>query len=214
MSAIKNILDKVMPRQKQFDEQLALEKTMQLFWRQGYAGTSMKDIEKCLGLTPPSIYNAFGNKQRLFERSLHFYIERVVRQRVRTFLKVDDDPIAGIYHFFSSVIVSESEGCSRLGCLLTNSSAESNKISELIDQNIRQALEYIRTAFKMQLLLLQKRGALSLQLDLEATADSLLLNYQGLLIAVRNGYPEVTLKRYATSALACVYPFLIKHSLN
>lgn len=67
-------------RKRGFDDQLALQTAMELFWRQGYEGTSVADLTKALGINPPSLYAAFGSKRDLFEKTLDRYMcERTVQ---------------------------------------------------------------------------------------------------------------------------------------
>lgn len=67
-------------RKRGFDDQVALQTAMELFWRQGYEGTSVADLTKALGINPPSLYAAFGSKRDLFERTLDRYMcERTVQ---------------------------------------------------------------------------------------------------------------------------------------
>jgi AcrR family transcriptional regulator len=49
---------------------------MELFWRQGYEGTSVADLTKVMGINPPSLYAAFGNKEGLFREAVDRYVER------------------------------------------------------------------------------------------------------------------------------------------
>jgi len=46
---------------------------MQLFWRQGYEATSISDLTEALGIRPPSLYAAFGDKERLFLEAVERY---------------------------------------------------------------------------------------------------------------------------------------------
>ena len=67
-------------RKREFDDQVALQTAMELFWRQGYEGTSVADLTKALGINPPSLYAAFGSKRDLFEKTLDRYMcERSVQ---------------------------------------------------------------------------------------------------------------------------------------
>ncbi|MGK8509668.1 TetR/AcrR family transcriptional regulator [Nocardia asiatica] len=61
-------------RKRTFDEDTALQTAMELFWRQGYEGTSIADITQALGIQPPSLYAAFGSKLDLFEKALGRYM--------------------------------------------------------------------------------------------------------------------------------------------
>lgn len=49
---------------------------MQLFWRQGYEGTSMIQLREAMGLSSASLYHAFGSKERLFGRVIEHYVSR------------------------------------------------------------------------------------------------------------------------------------------
>lgn len=57
-----------------FDREAALRKAMLLFWRQGYETTSLNDLTAALGVSPPSIYTAFGDKKRLFLEAARLYV--------------------------------------------------------------------------------------------------------------------------------------------
>jgi AcrR family transcriptional regulator len=63
-------------RPREFDIDRALERAMELFWRQGYEGTSLADLTRELGLTRPSLYAAFESKEGLFLRALDLYEAR------------------------------------------------------------------------------------------------------------------------------------------
>lgn len=60
-------------RPREFDTEKALDLAMELFWRKGYEGTSLSDLTGTLGITRPSLYAAFGNKEALFRKVLDRY---------------------------------------------------------------------------------------------------------------------------------------------
>jgi AcrR family transcriptional regulator len=62
-------------RPREFDIDKAIERAMILFWRKGYEGTSLTDLTRSLGITRPSLYAAFGDKQGLFRKVLNRYVE-------------------------------------------------------------------------------------------------------------------------------------------
>jgi AcrR family transcriptional regulator len=64
-------------RPRAFDRETALDCALEVFWRQGYEGTSVAELTKAMGINPPSLYAAFGNKEDLFRQTLDRYVERV-----------------------------------------------------------------------------------------------------------------------------------------
>ncbi|MFL6620077.1 MAG: TetR/AcrR family transcriptional regulator [Povalibacter sp.] len=57
-----------------FDRDAALEKAMLLFWQQGYEGTSLSELTEAMGISPPSLYAAFGDKKQLFFAAIERYV--------------------------------------------------------------------------------------------------------------------------------------------
>lgn len=53
-------------RPRGFDTEAAVVTAMELFWERGYQGTSIAALTDSMGISPPSLYNAFGSKPLLF----------------------------------------------------------------------------------------------------------------------------------------------------
>lgn len=67
-----------MGRPKQFDVTEVVRSARTLFWRKGYAETSLDDLVEATGLNRSSLYHQFGSKQELFDAALRSYLEEVV----------------------------------------------------------------------------------------------------------------------------------------
>ena len=61
-------------RPREFDTDRALDAALALFWRHGYEGTSLSALTDAVGVTPTSLYAAFGNKEQLFTKVVDRYI--------------------------------------------------------------------------------------------------------------------------------------------
>lgn len=68
-------LGRPLGRPREFDTGEALARAMEVFWRKGYEGASLTDLTKAMGITRPSLYAAFGNKESLFLAALDRYAE-------------------------------------------------------------------------------------------------------------------------------------------
>ncbi|WP_170761393.1 TetR/AcrR family transcriptional regulator [Ruegeria lacuscaerulensis] len=64
-----------MPRKPAYDRDALIVKARDIFWRQGWAGTSLKDLERELDLKPGSFYAAFGSKDALYALTLERYAQ-------------------------------------------------------------------------------------------------------------------------------------------
>jgi TetR/AcrR family transcriptional regulator, copper-responsive repressor len=56
-----------------FDRAAALDAVIPLFWKYGYDGTSISMLTAATGVTPPTLYSAFGSKERLYREALKSY---------------------------------------------------------------------------------------------------------------------------------------------
>jgi TetR/AcrR family transcriptional regulator, transcriptional repressor for nem operon len=64
-----------MGRPRKVDLDVLLQKAMGVFWRNGYATTTIADLERELGIGRKSLYNAFGDKRGLFIATLDRYLQ-------------------------------------------------------------------------------------------------------------------------------------------
>jgi AcrR family transcriptional regulator len=60
-------------RPRAFDRGQALGTAMELFWRHGYEGVSITDLTQAMGVSPTSLYAAFGSKAELYREALECY---------------------------------------------------------------------------------------------------------------------------------------------
>jgi len=63
-----------MARNVEFDEERAIQKAMEVFWKKGYNGASMRDLTEAMQINSSSLYNTIGDKHQLFVRCITNYV--------------------------------------------------------------------------------------------------------------------------------------------
>jgi TetR/AcrR family transcriptional repressor of nem operon len=102
-----------MARNVEFDEQLAVSKAMDVFWRKGYNGTTMRDLTEAMCINSSSLYNTIGDKHELFIRSIKHYTESRMKAAVKQ-LEPIKSPLKAIVKFIQSsvyAITNEPNSC-------------------------------------------------------------------------------------------------------
>ena len=112
-----------MARPREFDETTALNAAIDCFWHRGYEATSVRDLAASMGLSGPSLYNAFGDKRALFVRALERYLDCSPRERIKR-LEASLPPKVAVRRFIEEIIDRSLSDPYRRGCFLINSALE------------------------------------------------------------------------------------------
>ena len=108
-----------MGRPREFCLHGALEKALEVFWRHGFEGASMAELTAAMGITKPSLYASYGNKEELFRKALDLY-DRKYMGFMREALKAatSREAVAGI--LYGMVQATTSNGAHPPGCMSLN----------------------------------------------------------------------------------------------
>lgn len=133
----------------QFDRSEIIDKSIQLFWQNGFSGSSMQQVVQTTGLKPGSIYHSFGNKEALFREALERYAQKSFAQ-IRRVLDSAPSVGEGICQHLEAVI-EQSTRENYCSCFLVKTrlelAAEGNKLHEFASAK----LDEIETLFKSYL---------------------------------------------------------------
>lgn len=171
-----------MARPRAFHENPTLSRAMRVFWQQGYEGTSMRDLTRATGLNASSLYNTWGDKERLFERVLGHYVEGIVQRRIDTYL-LDGDPIHGLRRFFETTFDYIDDDTPALACLLTNTAQELARRPDSVNRCLSEGMARVENAFRAALVRAADR--LPAGSDPDTLAAALAMGLQGLLVSSR-----------------------------
>lgn len=134
-----------MPRVKLFDEKEVLTKAMNMFWKQGYAATSVQGLVKHLGINRASLYDTFGDKEQLFKKSFELYRKNNI-EGIKQFFESQDNIREGFERLFQNAIQEALNDDDRKGCFVVNTTTElipNDDSLEVILQNNKEDFENI-----------------------------------------------------------------------
>ncbi|MFM0641941.1 TetR/AcrR family transcriptional regulator [Paraburkholderia metrosideri] len=191
-------------RPRAYDSDQALADARNVFWRSGYAGTSLDQLSAATGMNRPSLYGAFGDKHALYLTTLERYIEagrlamvdalgedlplpqallRVYDGALAWYLPADGDP---------------------LGCFMIGTAA----VEAVDDTEVRAALaEGLRTydkAFEKRFKLAQATGELTTEAQPPLLAKIASAILHSLALRARAGDSRASLRATAIAGVALI----------
>ena len=128
-----------MARQREFDMADVLDRATRLFWRRGYAGTSLNDLEAETGIGRTSIYAAFGGKEGLFLQVVDHY-DATYSVKLRRALAAGGGVRAAIERYFAELLAAFADPGLPLGCLITNVAVEGDKGATRLGRKIAASI--------------------------------------------------------------------------
>jgi len=187
-------------RPRSFDRDEALERAMEVFWRQGYEATSLTDLTAAMGINPPSLYAAFGDKERLFLEAVERY-ESCHRGSAAGGCMFGEEPTArgAIERVLRDAVDELAKPGQPRGCMLmmaaTNCSAES--IQEALAERRAESKALIKKRIAMGV----ADGELAPGTDAGALAEFYTTVLAGMSMQARDGATRKSLEATAAAAM-------------
>lgn len=191
---------------RKFDEATVLDRLVAVFWEKGYEGASIDDLVAATGLKRGSLYNAFGDKERMFLRALTRYDETVARPIAEAIGDPDADPRTALEHMFEAQIAALSDPCTPAGCLLVVAGCEAGQRTDAIGERVRTRLRAMETLIQRLLERAQARGRLSDRADPRALARYFAAVSGGISVMHRACCDPEAARDVARTALAVLAP--------
>lgn len=160
-----------MARPKNYQRDEVIQQALELFWRKGFAATSLSDLTEATGLNKRSLYNEFGSKEELFQVCMAYY--RQLRAPMIKMLERQPVGITNIHKLLRAL----AEGMDCRGCLLVLSLHEIELLSDDARTVVKDSFAGFQTLLEMNL------AACSLPEGIEAKALARILSMQMLSVA-------------------------------
>jgi AcrR family transcriptional regulator len=143
-------------RPRSFNEGAALEKAMHVFWRKGYDAAALSDLTKAMGINPPSLYAAFGNKESLFLKVLERYAEGPAAYVMKALLAPTAREVAERRLYGAVDMMCDSSH--PLGCLAAQASAKCGDLRTSMGKKLMAYVDGAHQALLIDLNGQKRRG--------------------------------------------------------
>lgn len=172
-------------RPRGFDEEAVLDRAVEVFWRQGYEGTSMSDLTDAMGINRPSLYAAFGSKEQLFQRAFDHYRKTKVAYIAGTF----EQPTA--YAVIESLLRSGADALTATGhprgCLSVQGGLACSPQNAGVSEVLAAGRAATESALEQRLARAVQDGDLPAEVDTRALARFVMVLSEGFAVHAAAG---------------------------
>ena len=185
-------------RPREFDPEQALSAALQVFWRRGYEGASLAELTETMGITKPSLYACFGNKESLFRKALDLY-ERDKLTYIGDAIKAPTARDVAERLLMGSVDAATTGDCK--GCMGVIASVACQSVEPSIRDDVNARAESSRRAIIARMQQAIDAGEFRVATEAEAITRYLLAIMQGISVQAQSGASRDELLQVADSAL-------------
>lgn len=186
------------PREFCVDEALAT--ALRVFWSKGYEGTSLNDLTEAMGITRPSLYAAFGNKESLFRKALDLYEREKLEYIGRALTQPTARGVAEV--LLRGAVENACRTEEPHGCLGVITSVACGAEAESIRQDVLERGKVAKRALIERFQRAKAEKDLPETVEVEALTDLLYAVVQGMCIQAGAGASRAELDRMVDIALA------------
>ena len=186
-------------RPKEFCPDEALASALRVFWTKGYEGASLTDLTEAMGITRPSLYATFGNKEALFRQALDLY-ENDKLAYIGEAMKEPSARAVAEYLLYGA-IETATGGVTR-GCMGVISSVACQSVEPSIREDVNRRAESAKQLIVDRMQRAIEEGEFVVPTQADAITRYLLAVMQGISVQAQSGATGAELAEVANAALA------------
>jgi AcrR family transcriptional regulator len=172
-------------RPREFDVDEALAAALRVFWQRGYEGASMTELTAEMGITKPSLYAAFGNKEALFKKALDLY----EREKMAYMVPALEEPTSRrmAERLLTGALHMQTSSCDPKGCLGVISTMACGQEAESVREFVIERQQKTRQLMIDRLQRAKDEGDLPPDIEPEALSRYMIAVMQGLSVQASAG---------------------------
>lgn len=173
-------------RPRAFDREGALAIAMDLFWRQGFEGTTTAQLSEAMGIGQTSLYSAYGSKEALYREAVTLYLSRHGQFMVAPFSR-NGSARDAIEQMLLAAATQFSSASHPLGCMVSCGALQASAHSAALADEMAAYRKAAQTAIFSRLELARPSGELPAAADSRTLAAFYAMVVQGLALQARDG---------------------------
>jgi AcrR family transcriptional regulator len=186
-------------RPREFCVDHALAEALRIFWEKGYEGASLTDLTEAMGITRPSLYAAFGNKESLFRKALDLY----EREKMAYIGEALAKPTArAVAETMLRGALANVTGEGPHGCLRVIASVACGEEAQSIRCEVMERTKAGKDSLVARFERAKAEGDLPGHVDPEGLTRVLIAYLQGISVQANMGEPREDLEKLIDTALA------------
>ncbi|MBW3505454.1 TetR/AcrR family transcriptional regulator [Pseudomonas sp. NKUCC02_KPG] len=206
-NAISSSAPRTKGRPRTFDRDQALLRALTVFWRRGYEPASVAELCTAMGINPPSLYAAFGNKAKLFLEAVDYY-ETTFWDATWEKMGSEPDLVRGISDFFQASAAILTEPMAPCGCMVVlaavNVSEDAAEVSAALKALRQEGRDYLQQRLDRGV----EDGQLKPQTNTSILASALNTLLEGMSLQAHDGASREDLEGIGATAVAMLTPSL------
>jgi len=187
-------------RPRAFDREQALGIALDLFWRQGYEGTSIPQLTKAMGISPPSLYAAFKSKESLYREAVELYLTQYSGFMSSLF----DEKISARDAIEKALLEAAkqfSDPCHAPGCMISSAGLQASPDNMKLAAELTGFRQAAQQVVYTRLEAARKSGELAKKTDTASLAAFYAMVSQGMSVQARDGATTDLLTQLAKLAM-------------
>lgn len=187
-------------RPREFDVAEALSAALRVFWTKGYEGASLTDLTAAMGITRPSLYAAFGNKESLFRKALDLYEQEKLAYVGEALKAPTSRQVAE--RLLRGALEMQTSDCEPRGCMRVISSVSCSPEAESIRAELMERRRSSQRALCDRMQRAKEEGDLGPTVDVEGLCNYLGAILQGMSVQAGSGATKAQLSSLVETSLA------------